>query len=122
MERELTIGQLIDVIDDCADQLEKRSAEIADENEDYLVETARRLQSLASHFGPMLGERFPHVPDEVLVEKPFHTMVQWPEATGPSDGSALPVFFSAGGPMPAVLPGRVLAGEVEEAGADEEER
>lgn len=115
----MSIEDLLDLIDDCTEQLERRSPEIADENENYIVETARRLQALASHFGPMLEERFPRVPDEVLAEKPFHTVVHWPDVPGAHEGSPLSMF-SGGPPMTNGVLGRVFTGEVEE-GPDEEE-
>jgi hypothetical protein len=146
----LNVKELLDVADDCIEQLERRAGEITGEDEDYLAETAKRFLALASHFSPSIHEeltrRFPHVPDEVLVAKPHHTVVDWPDAPGAHEGA--PFSFSAPPPPATVYPmdmtlescgdsdpvfqggdpmtgpalGSVQSGEVEEAGADEEER
>lgn len=146
----LDVSELLDVLDDCAEQLEARSGEITDVNVDRLVETTKVLLAFASHFSPdihaELLRRFAVSQDEPRVHEPYHTIVEWPDAPGAHEGASFsfpappppatvypmdmtlescgdsePVF-QGGDPMKGPALGSVQSGEVEEAGADEEER
>lgn len=106
---DLTIDDKLELIDAVVGKLEEQVDEFTRQDEHFVVEVADRLNSLANHFRPTpssdLVYRYPHVPDEVLVDAP-----------GVHEGAPFPIF--TGGPP---ITGRVLAGEVEE-GLDEEEQ
>lgn len=168
----ITVGDILDLIDDCIERAEERAEEFDGPQEEFVIELANRLNSLANHFkrSPQteLAQRFPHVPDETLMDpagahegapfpmgmSPVHPAVgaRLDEIMKPHDlerfrmpsgnevrglaemeyelrsNSESPIFVG-GTPMTGQVlgarippPGRVSSGEVEEAGADEEER